>query len=186
MKLNQTVIDLLSKRAGKDVATSYGADYLRNDIEAATGESLSLNTVKRLVGLLPYDSKPRLITLNIISRYLDFSSWQLLQEYITGKISDFNVEEFFIDLTNQPLNCIIKIKWQPDRYLVIKHLGNGKYIVAQSINSKLLVDDILYLSQIAKGFPFIVKNVERKGLSLGNYMAAKKTGIDSIEIEYGQ
>lgn len=186
MKLSQTVIDLLSEKAGKDVTTSYGADYLRNDIEVVTGESLSLNTVKRLVGLLPYESTPRLFTFNIISKYLGFSSWQLLQEYLTGKISDFNIDDFFIDLTNQPLNGIIKIKWQPNRYIAIKHLGNGKYIVAESINSKLLVDDILYLSQIAKDFPFIVKKVERNGLSLGNYIAAKKTGIDYIEIEYGQ
>ena len=183
MKLNQTVIDLLSEKAGKDVTTSYGADYLRNDIEVVTGESLSLNTVKRLVGILPYDSTPRLITFNIISKYLGFSSWQLLQEYLTGKISDFNVDDFFIDMTNQPLNRIIKIKWQPDRYIAIKHLGNAMYIVTESINSKLHSNDVLYLSQIGEGFPFIVKMVERNGVSLGNYIAAKKTGIGSIEIE---
>lgn len=182
MKLNQAVIDLLSEKTGKDVTTPYGADYLRNDIEAVTRESLSLNTVKRLVGLLPYESNPRLFTYNIIAEYLGFSSWQLLQEYLTGKISDFNVEEFFVDLVNQPLNKIIGISWQPDRYISIKHLGNGKYVVMESLNSKLQSEDILYLSQIAVGFPFIVKRVERNGSVLGNYIAAKKTGIDLIEM----
>ena len=183
MKLNQVLIDMLSEKAGKDVKLSYGADYLRNDIEVVTGESLSLNTVKRLVGLLPYDSTPRLVTLNIISRYLGYSSWQILQENLTGKISDFNVENFFIDLINQPLDSCIKIRWQPDRCIEIRHLGDGKYIVMDSLNSKLHQDDILALSQIAEGFPFMVKSVERDGESLGNYIAAKKTGIDSIEIK---
>ena len=182
MKLNQAIIDLLSEKAGKDVATSCGADYLRNDIEAVTGEALSLNTVKRLVGILPYESIPRPVTLNIISRYLGFSSWQLFQEYLTGRISDFNVDEGFIDLAAQPLGRLIKIRWQPDRCLSIKHLGEGKYVVAESLNSKLLPEDNLYLSQIAPGFPFMVKTVVRNGRELGNYIAAKRLGIDSIEM----
>lgn len=186
MKLNDTVIDLLSKKAGRDVTTPYGADYLRNDIEVFTGESLSLNTVKRLVGILPYESFPRAVTLNIISNYLGFSSWQLLQEYLSGKISDFDISEGFIDLTNQSPGKIIKIRWQPDRCLSIKHIGHGKYVVIQSINSKLHTEDLLYVSQIAVGFPFMVKMVERKGVNLGNYIAAKKTGIDAIEIERGR
>lgn len=186
MKLNRTVIDLLSEKTGRDVTTSYGADYLRNDIEAVTGESLSLNTVKRLVGNLQYDSTPRVVTLNIISRYLGFDSWQILHEYLTGRISGFNVEEVFIDMTTQPIGCLLKIKWQPDRCISIKHLGNGRYVVTESANSKLHSEDILSLSQIAEGFPFIVKTVERKGENLGNYIAAKKQGVDSIEIEDGQ
>lgn len=183
MKLNDTVIDLLSKKAGRDVTTPYGAEYLRNDIEALTGESLSRNTVKRLVGNLPYESFPRAVTLNIISNYLGFSSWQLLQEYLSGKISDFDINDGFIDLTNQPTGKIIKIRWQPDRDLSIKHIGHGEYVVTESLNSKLQPEDVLHLSQIAVGFPFMVRMVERKGENLGNYIAAKKTGIDDIEIE---
>lgn len=181
MKLNQTVIDLLSEKSGKDVTTSYGADYLRNDIEAVTGESLSLNTVKRLVGHLPYDSTPRVVTLDIIARYLGYGSWQLLQESLTGRISDFNIEEGFIDLQAQPPGRIIRIGWQPDRSISIRHLGEGRYVVTESVNSKLNCDDVLYLSQIAEGFPFMVKRVERGGKNLGNYIAAKKHGIGSIE-----
>lgn len=183
MKLSQTVIDLLSEKSGRDVTTSYGADYLRNDIEAVTGEPLSLNTVKRLVGILPYESTPRAVTLDIISGYLGFSSWQLLQEYLSGRISDFDIKEGFVDLSTQPTGRIIRIKWQPDRSISLKHLGNGKYIVSESVNSKLETGDILHLSQIAEGFPFMVKEVERGGRTLGNYIAAKKTGIDYIEFE---
>lgn len=183
MKLNQNVIDLLSEKAGRDVTTAHGAEFLRNDIESVTGESLSRNTVKRLVGNLPYESIPRIVTLNIISKYLGFSSWQLLQEYLTDRISDFDIKDGFIDLTTQPSDKIIRIRWQPDRSISIKHLGQGKYVVMESLNSKLRSQDILHLSQIAVGFPFMVKMVERKGENLGNYIAAKKTGIDSFEIE---
>lgn len=183
MKLNQTMIDLLSDKAGKDVTSTFGADYLRNDIEVVTGERLSLNTIKRLVGLLPYSSTPRAITLNIISKYLGFPSWKLLQEHTTGKISDFNIEEIFIDMINQPSGKIIRISWEPNRCIVIKHLESGKYLVLESVNSKLHSNDILYLSHIAVGFPFLVKMVERNGLKLGNYIAAKKMGVESIVIE---
>lgn len=186
MKLNRTVIELLTEKAGRDVTTPCGADYLRNDIEAATGESLSLNTVKRLVGNLPYDSTPRVVTLDILARYLGFSSWELLQEYLAGKISDFNGGEGFIDMTALPKGSLIRIRWEHDRCICVRHIGEGRYVVTESINSKLLSEDVLHLSQIASGFPFMVKMVERKGENLGNYVAARKTGLDTIEIERGR
>lgn len=70
MKLSREAIKLLSEKSGRDVTTPVGADYLRNDIEATTGEPLSLNTVKRLTGLLPYDSEPRQSTLDILAGYI--------------------------------------------------------------------------------------------------------------------
>lgn len=49
---------LLSRKAGVDVATPAGSDVLRHDIESATGQLLSLNTVKRLTGVIPYNCAP--------------------------------------------------------------------------------------------------------------------------------
>ena len=141
-----------------------------------------MNTIKRLVGLLPYDSHPRESTLEIIARYLGFSSWQILSDMFNDKISEFNVGNGFIDLKELPLDILIKIEWEPDRKLVIKHLKEGDYQVVFSENSKLKIGDILLLSQIGVGFPFIVKEVIRKGNSLGNYTSASLEGISKVEI----
>ena len=185
MKLNGAIIHLLNAKAKIDVTTKAGCDYLRNDIEAKTGEALSLNTVKRLVGILNYDSSPREITLDIIARYLGFANHIQMQMAVQDKISEFNTPTEFIDLSVLPEGARILIKWNPDRTLRLRHLAYGSYLVEESSNSKLTAGDILELSQIALGFPFMVKNVTRSGRILGNYTAAKTEGLSSIEVING-
>lgn len=186
MKLLGIVINMLSAKAKIDVGTKAGAEFLRNDIEARTGEALSLNTVKRLVGILPYDSSPREVTLDIIARYLGYKNWSLLNSDIQNKISDFNDNPDFIDLQKYPPNTKIILKWQPDRTLHLVRQEAGEYLVEKSENSKLLKGDILSLSQIAVGFPLMVRQVWRDGKSLGNYIGAQIEGITSIETINGQ
>ena len=185
MKLDVLLIKMLSKKADKDVTTKAGAEFLRNDIETKTGEALSLNTIKRLVGILNYESSPRDITLDIIARYLGYRNYSQLLLILQDKISDFNTPSEFIDLHNLAAGTELSIDWAPDRVLRIKHLEGGNYLVVESVNSKLKKGDILSLSQIAKGFPFMVKEVIRAGESWGNYTAAQVEGISSIEVING-
>lgn len=183
MKLQGTIIKMLSEKAGVDVTSKAGAEFLRNDIEARTGEALSLNTMKRLVGLLPYDSSPREITQDIIARYLGFGNGRMLQEFIDNKISDFKTPEGFIDLKALPKDTGLIICWNPNRRIHLKHSGEGVYEVKEAENSKLLKGDILVLSQVAEGFPFMVSDVRRAGHSLGNYTAAQTEGVSSVEVD---
>ena len=185
MKLNGIVIKMLTEKSGVDVSTKAGAEFLRNDIESTTGEALSLNTIKRLTGILTYNSDPREITLDIIARYLGYKDYNLLLTAINNKISDFNTLSNFIDLNSQPVGREFIIKWEPDRVIKIRHMGDGVYRVEESFKSKLLKGDLLSLSQIAEGFPFMVKEVVREGQILGSYTAAQTEGVLSIESNNG-
>lgn len=185
MKLNVIVIKMLSEKAKVDVTTKAGSEFLRNDIESKTGEALSLNTIKRLTGILPYTSNPREITLDIVARYLGYKDYNILQATINNNISDFNTLPNFIDLKLQPIGKEILIKWEPGRIIKIRHTGEGVYQVEGSVNCKLLKGDMLTLSQIAEGFPFMVKEVVRGGQVLGSYTAAKTEGVLSIESKNG-
>lgn len=185
MKLNRIVIKMLSEKAKIDVTSKIGAEFLRNDIEARTGEALSLNTIKRLTGILHYDSSPREVTLDIISKYLGYHNWHQLNSNIQNRISDFNIPSNFIDLQGLPIKKEVIVKWQPNRLIHLEHQNNGNFLVIKSENSKLIEGDVLYLSQIAIGFPFMVKEVRRDGNSLGNYTAAQIEGLSSIEIING-
>lgn len=176
---------MLSAKAGKDVRTHSGAEILRNDIEARTGEALSLNTVKRLTGVLAYSSTPREVTLDIISRYLGYKNWALFLSAIENKISGFNTPEGFIETKDLPVGSVLKISWEPDREIKILHRGKGAYEIIESKNSKLQKGDEIHLSQIAPGFPLMVREVNREGECLGNYTAALTEGITSLELLNG-
>ena len=77
MSLTGEYINKLSDKVKEDVSTPAGAAKLKLDIEVANGERLVLNTVKRLVGVLPSNAKPRTSTIKIISDYLGYPDWRV-------------------------------------------------------------------------------------------------------------
>ena len=181
-KLSSPVLEMLKKMAGYDITTSCGSAMLHKDIETKTGQRLGLNTVKRLVGLIDYNSEPRQDTLTIIAHFLGFTSWECVIRYINDNISGFELKDSIVDLEILPPGKNIRIKWEPDRNILLNHIIGEKYEVLESINSKLQKGDILYLSQISEGFPLVVKKVIRDTMNMGNYKAGVDTGIKSIEI----
>lgn len=183
MTFNSIIIKFLSERCGCDVTTPAGSTTLAHDIESQTGEKLSPNTLKRLVGVLPYKFAPRNSTLEILAQYLGFSSWDLFLAKINDSISDFNVDNPFVEVRQLPLDAQISFCWEPDRNIRLRHLGEGRCMVTEVANSKLVAGDILALTQLAEEYPLIAKDVVRDGRSIGNYLAAKTNGISNLIIE---
>ncbi len=183
MTLNSIIIQYLSNRCGRDVTTPAGSTALAYDIEAKTGHLLSTNTIKRLVGILPYNFVPRSSTLSIIAEYLGFSSWEMFLETINDNVSDFNVDNPFIEVKDLEAGTEIEFSWEPDRDIKLLHQGGGWCEVIEVTNSKLAMGDRLLLVQLAEGYPLIAKEVIRNGESLGSYTSAKTKGISNIQID---
>lgn len=183
MNGNPILISMLSEKAGINVSTPAGAEWLRNDIEKVTGENLSINTIKRITGVLEYEGTHRTIMLDIIARYLGYSSWSVLDKVLQEKISFFGEEKDALDLEKLPPGQLLEICWDPDRLISLRHTANKIFTVVESRNSKLQAGDTLKLSQIAPGFPFYASDVTRDGHSLGTYTAATINGVNSITLK---
>lgn len=182
MKLPNHIIRLLERKAGISANTASGAETLRNDIESHTNVNISINTVKRLTGVLPYEGRPRPDTLNIIARYLGFPDWNLLRNYVDGNVSQFNsaADTIFIDTLAD--GAVIAVEWAPDRRISLKRLPGGECEVLTAENSKLRVGDILRISTVAPGFPFLASAVVRAGQNLGTYSAAEDYGVTKASV----
>lgn len=180
MKLNKLQLERLSEKIGEDVTTPYGAFLLAEDMGKKTGIRIGLNTIKRLVGVIPSDSTPRLTTLNLIANYLGYPTWDLLQEDTNMEGSGFGKKDIFIEMSDLEEGTMVEICWKPDRRILIHHDGNGQYEVIKSEKSKLLPGDLLSLSQLAIGFPFIADKVFRNEKPLGCYRAADGVGITRL------
>ena len=183
MQLRDALIKLLNEKTGYDVATTAGAGKLQAEIERETGQILSVNTIKRLFGLLPYRYEPRESTLDIFALFLGYSSWKVLVEIISDRESWFDRKEGFLDVELLPEGSVLILEWEKDRKVRLRHLSGRSFRVESSVNSKLRAGDLLDFSQIAVDFPFMVRDVVREGESLGSYTAAVSTGIRSITIE---
>lgn len=173
----------IEERFGESLRYSQQCEALSQAILDYTGEAVSETTLKRIFGFSNRKVKPRKSTLDSIAHYLQYADWSSLNDEFKGSpaISDFMCVEEIKPEKLKP-GFRISLTYLPDRKLILEFINGNKFIVKESLNSKLLRGDILTISQIYKDFELIVSNVEREGQNLGGYVAAKETGIASIEM----
>ncbi len=177
MKFSPYVTNLLKQKSNKDLRLSGDCEYLALDIESVTGEHIGVNTLKRLLGFIDDEREPRVSTLDIIARYLDFEKWEKLKCFDDKSNSSFNATEDEIRVSDFSKGQRIQICYLPDRLIELEYCGNGQFLVKSSQNSKLQICDKLAISHIIKGYPLLVSHVWRDGTNLGAFTAGKVQGI---------
>lgn len=173
----------IEEKFGEPLLYSQQCEALAQAILDFTGEKVSETTLKRIFGFSNRKVEPRRYTLDSIAHYLDYPNWDSILDEYKGSpaISDF-IEVDEIKSEKLKPGSKISLSYLPDRELILEFINGKHYKVISAINSKLHVGDILTITQIYKDFELIVSNVEREGNDLGGYVAAKETGISSIDI----
>ena len=187
MALDKVVVERLSERAGYPVDTPRGCENLHLDIQTALNleahECPSVNTLKRITGVLAYKGNPRRSTLDILARYIGYKNWPAMYNDITDyRCSGFNRPVTCYDMKELPTDTKVGIKWSPDRSLNLRHIGKGEYVVEKIRNGSLRVGDHVWLSQLVLRFPFFAKKVVRNNNNLGTYVSAQEWGIEQIRM----
>lgn len=182
MRLSPAIIQLLRAKSGLKLNDTSHCTQLVRSIEESTHEHLGVNTMKRLLGFISDERSPRLSTLNVLSHYLSFESWQQLMETADDGNSEFDVQ------VNELRSCSLHekqhvfISYLPDRELTLVYLGDERFEVVDSLNSKLHVGDIVTISHFILHFPLIVSQVIRDDHTLGNFTAGKLSGLTEIKL----
>ncbi len=177
MKFSPYIKDLLQQKAKRELRLPADCEYLALDIESVTGEHIGVNTLKRLLGFIEDEREPRLSTLDIIARYLDFDNWDSLKCFDDKSNSSFNTAEDEIRVNDLSGGQRIQISYLPDRLLELEYSGEGRFMVKESQNSKLQIGDELIITHIVKGYPLLVSHVWREGIDLGAFTAGKAQGV---------
>ena len=152
-------------------------------IREATGHTLGTTTLKRMLGFVNGPANPRQSSLDIIARYLGYPDYSLLVKDL-GKdadISDFSAIEG-IGSADLEAGEQVRITYHPNRMLVLTYTGDNRYVVEESCGSKLLKGDRLTITAFYVGFELLVSDVERDGVHLGPYHAAKQGGLTSVDL----
>lgn len=181
--LNEKLREMIETRHGRKLNYSQECEALSESIFQATGERLSMATLKRLFGFVGLQVTPRRSTMDIIAQYVGYPNYQILAKEIGDDtdISDFTpVDEVVSAETDEGTQ--VQISYEPGRVLVLTYIGNGYYIVNESQKSKLLKGDKIKVSHLRLGGELVVQEVIRDGKNLGSYTGAKQGGLTSIEI----
>lgn len=180
--VHQKILDMILEKYGKNPI--YSADC----IPLAGQIGVSETTVKRMFGLVGKDSPernrtPHNSTMDIVAKYLGYDCYKdLLQEIGEGDFSSEFTSLHKIEAKDLAVGTQIQIRYEPSRVLVMTYLGDEKFLINESKNSKLIKGDRISLSNLVLEHEMIVSEVVRDGRSLGGYRGAKDGGLTSIEI----
>ena len=173
----------IEEKFGEKVCYSRQCEALSEAIFEAIGERLSLVTLKRFFGFTTAQVEPRFSTLDILSRYCGYDTFEIAESEImkSGLISEFrNVER--IESSELDPGSVVIVEYKPERILRFRHLDGSFYLVEESINSKLKKGDTVKVDSFTQGFELIASQVLRDGNDLGAYISAKQGGIQSIQV----
>lgn len=173
--------EMIEKKFGESVHYSFQCYALQKSIEEATGELLSISTLKRIFGFATSNHLPRLSTLDILASYVgypDYCSFE--KDADVGRASSEFTEMEIVESENLVPGAIVNLIYSPGRGLTLKHNGDGWFEVVKVSGGKLEKGDMLNIRQIARNFSLIASEVIRNGKSLGTYVAAKQGGVKSI------
>jgi hypothetical protein len=178
--------DDIRKLAGFQDKTLSPSDFdmLERHIKAKFPQSaINAKTLKRFFG---YDkteesSLVRLYTLDVLSQFVGYDNWNAYLEHLhllKGSGSgDFNGNR--INADNLQVGDTLQISWQPNRKSTLKYLGNQRFEIIATENSKWQVGDTFLCKHFIVGKPLYVDNLTDKNgvLKSAMYVVGEKGGI---------
>ena len=182
MKLPFNIIQLLKEKSGNELRLPSDCEFLSLDIESKTGVHIGSTTLKRLLGFAQDERTPHASTLDAIARYLGYAHWGELAKIDNDGNSDFEAPDNELRSADLQSGNRVEIAYLPDRKLVLQYLGDCRYRVTESENSKLLKDDEVEIHHFVLHHPLLVVNVWRGGESLGQFTAGRVSGLLSIKL----
>ena len=188
--MSQTIVPELNcllrqveQKVGRKLSTTADYEALSIIIEKETGELLYCSTLKRLYGYVRMRPTPRKSTLDILCRYIGFRSFSDFVQNLKNN-SEFS-SQFF---SNASLHSDelqkgdeLRIGWEPDRIVRLRHLGDGEYEVLESINSQLCAGDRFFQAHFLPGYPMYVSRILRNGEYTPSYIAGRQGGLNMVE-----
>jgi len=182
MTLPFQVIQLLKLKSGNELRQPSDCEFLSLDIESKTGVHIGATTLKRLLGFAQDERTPHASTLDVIARYLDYTHWEELSKIEDKGNSDFDGSDDELRSADLQVGDSLEIAYLPDRRLVLQYLGDCRYRITDSENSKLQKGDEVQILNFVLHHPLLVVNVWRNEEPLGQFTAGRVSGLSSIKL----
>ena len=182
MKLPFHIVQLLKAKSGCDLRLPSDCEFLSLDIQSKIGVRIGATTLKRLVGFAQDERTPHTSTLDAIARYLGYAHWEELAKIEDAGNSGFDSSDEEVRSADLPVDTCLEITYLPDRLVRMQYLGNQRYQIVDSQNSKLQTDDEVEIHSFVLHHPLLVLNVWREGKSLGQFTAGRVSGLSSIKV----
>lgn len=175
---------LVEQKFGRVLNTTTDFEVFSLHLSKQAGLRLSTSTLKRLWAYVGDSHKPRTCTLDILAQYIghkdftDFKAW--LKTSVKYNSSFFDAKQ----VTSSELTpgTVIEIGWSPNRMLRLNYLGQSRYEVASSENSKIRRGDRFVAGCFIKEYPLYLPYIEREGRRTAPFVAGRNGGLTIINV----
>ena len=136
-----------------DISTPRDFQWLSEQLNAM-GKAISATTLKRFWGYIPENTTPRKATLDALSQLLGYSSYSHFRERMSDGDEEASAPvlgESIHPSSQMAINERLLVTWQPGRKCVIRHLGNGQFVVESSENTRLMPGNTFLCEMIVEG-----------------------------------
>lgn len=155
-------------------------EFLRSRIYARTHQLVSSTTLKRLWGYLEGDVNTRTSTLDILSQFLGYQSWQHYQqqaEQSPAQQSDLIMTERLTVDEQLDEGDRLRLTWLPDRVCDIEYLGDLRFRVVRSEQTRLQAGDTFKCAVMIAGEPLYLDALKQGDKPEVAYVCGRTDGV---------
>ncbi len=168
----------IEEAVGHPIKKSADFSELSGMIQDKIREYVSVNTLKRIWNYIDDGNVPSYTTLSVLSRFLGFADWDA---FLTNLDQTATSQEFVTDgIRSDSLTegDLLTITWQPNRKIVIMYVGDNTFMVKESYNSKLTVNDTFKCLYFFDNQPLFIDELMHVGFDKPvSYICGKKGGV---------
>ena len=174
------LIRLIENRLGRSLTAPVDFSILSLEIEKTLNETISISTIKRLVGYVNDEHKPSITTLNLLSRYVGYHNWTTLQLHIDETTSG-SLNDNLIQSDSLAIGDEVEMGWQPDRHCHVRYLGNHRFEVMEVAGSKhLQPGDTFEALVMCLDQPVMTTNHQHGDECRPVYIIGRRHGLSSL------
>lgn len=153
--------------------------WLSNELNKY-GEHISPTTLKRIWQYIPNTNTPRNSSLSALARQLGYNDFSHFATSLAEGDEQSSTPVLGTSLHPSKelgVNARLRLTWAPSRIVVIRHLGNGNFVVESSLNSKLSAGDTFNCEMLIEGEPLYLDNLVQADRPPTGYVCGKRSGI---------
>jgi len=163
---------------GQKMETPRDFTALSELIKKRTDKTLSLSTLKRFWGYVSTDDdySPSAFTANALSQFVGYRNYEDFAKRGRETQSSWTFAKHQ-NVAELKVGQRLELRWNPNRRLKVKYLGNQRFVIEESENSKLSVGDRFDCYTFVEGNMVLLENVLHLGVTYPSYYAGKNDGI---------
>lgn len=175
---------LIEQKYGKTLGTTTDFEEFSVHLSHDTGQNVSASTLKRLWGYVNDSHKPRMFTLDILAQYLGHANYYAFVSWLKTSTrynsSFFNAKQL---ISNElDAGTEVEIGWSPNRLVRLRYVGESRYEVVLSQNSKLVPGDSFVTGCFIKEQLLYLPYIERPDGRTAPFVAGRNGGLTIINV----